>query len=93
MRGVGCYFFRVALNLLDCSSDFVHVLFIAKQGELRNPYRFPGCPLRMRKLLIEEGVFFGGLWSGKAFAVIAAAEAVKFVQRRVAGLGRDAFRV
>src|SRR6476620_8673668 len=76
LRGVRRNLFRMALNLLNGGGDFVHILLVAEQGELRNPYGLPCCPLRVRKRLIEESVLLRGLRAAQALAICPGAEAI-----------------
>src|SRR5579871_115274 len=93
LRGVGCNLLGIALNLPDRGRDLIHVFFIAKQRELRNPDGLPCGALRMREFLLQEIMFFRRLCAAEALPVIAIAEAVELVQRWIARLRRDAFGI
>src|SRR5579859_1146653 len=83
----------VALNLANRFGNFVHVVFVAEQGELGNPHSLPGRTLGVREGLLQERMWLGSLRPAQALAIFAITEAVEFVQRRITGLRRDSLSI
>src|SRR5579864_1365965 len=85
--------FCVALYFSERCHDLVHILLVAEQCRLRNPNCFPCGALRIRKWLLQEGVSLLARSLAQAFSIFAISENVQFVERGIARLVGDAFRV
>src|SRR5882724_6838369 len=81
------------LNLSKCRHNLMDVFIIAEQRGLRNPNRFPCCPLSMWERLLQECMLFPSLCSTQTLAILAIAEHVQLVQWWIACLVRNSLRV
>lgn len=71
----------------------MNILFIAEQRGLRNPDRFPGCPLSVRKRLLQECMLLLGLGPAEALAIFAILKHVQLVQWWITCLVRNSLSV
>ena len=81
------------LDFAPGGGDFVHVLFIAKERRLWNPDGLESGAVRHWIWRLQKSMGFGGLGAAETLAIFTALENVERVERRVAGLIRNAFRV
>src|SRR5271170_2119591 len=86
-------FFGESVDLAPCARDFVHVFFVAKKRGLRNPDGFESGAVRLRIDRFEKGVGLGGLRAAEALAIFAILKNMQSVNRWIAGLIWNAFRI
>src|SRR5882762_2192327 len=85
--------FGVLLNLAQAGGDLLNIFFIPQQGWLWNPDRLPGRFLSLRKAPLQERMTLFRLLSAQPLSILAIAKHVQLVERRIARLIGDAFRV